>query len=52
MRKQVYIALAVLLVILAGVIAWQGLRLREPVYEDKPLSLWLETLRKERGEWK
>jgi hypothetical protein len=41
MRKWVYIALAVLLVILAGVIAWQGLRLREPVYQGKRLSVWL-----------
>ena len=43
MRKQVYIALAVLLVILAGVIAWQVLRLREPVYQGKPLSVWLKS---------
>ena len=43
MRKQFYIALAVLLVILAGVIAWQVLRLREPVYQGKPLSVWLKS---------
>jgi hypothetical protein len=49
MRKRVYVALALLLVMLAGVSAWQGLRLREPVYEGKPLSLSLETLRKERA---
>ena len=41
MRKRVYIALAVLLVMLAGVIAWQVLRLREPVYQGKRLSVWL-----------
>jgi hypothetical protein len=35
MRKRVYIALAVLLVMLAGLIAWRGLRLRErePEYQ-------------------
>ena len=48
MRKRVYIALAVLLVILAGVIAWQVMRLREPVYQGKRLSVWLEILIKER----
>ena len=42
MRKRVYIALAVLLVTLAGVIAWQVRRLREPVYQGEPLSFWLE----------
>ena len=44
MRKRVYIALAVLLVMLAGVIAWQVLRQREPVYQGKQLSFWLERL--------
>jgi hypothetical protein len=29
--------------------AWQGLRLREPVYQDMRLSVWLEILRKERA---
>jgi hypothetical protein len=42
MRKRIYIALAVLLVILAGVIAWQVLREREPVYQGKRLSVWLQ----------
>jgi hypothetical protein len=42
MRKRVYIALAVLLVILAGVAAWQGRRQPEPVYQGKRLSDWLE----------
>ena len=42
MRKRVHIALAVLLVSLAGVIAWQVLHLREPVYQGKRLSSWLE----------
>src|ERR1035437_3819229 len=41
MRKRVYVALAVLLVMLAGVSAWQGLREREPVYQGKRLSVWL-----------
>jgi HEAT repeat protein len=45
MRKRVQIALAVLLVFLAGVITWQGLRLREPVYQGKRLSSWLEAYR-------
>ena len=46
MRKRVYIALAVLLVMLAGVIAWQvfqASRERQPVYGGKPLTLWLRT---------
>src|ERR1019366_8151646 len=43
MRKWFQIAVAVLLVILAGVIAWQVLRLRQPVYQGKPLSVWLES---------
>jgi len=41
MRKRVKIALAVLLVAIAGVIAWQALRPRESVYQGKRLSLWL-----------
>jgi len=41
MRKWVYIALAVLLIILAGVSAWLGLREREPVYAGKPVSYWI-----------
>jgi C-terminal processing protease CtpA/Prc len=43
MRKRVYIALAVLLVILAGVVAWQGLREHKPVYQGKRLSVWLKS---------
>ena len=42
MRKGVQIALAVLLVATAGVIVWQGLREREPIYQGKPLSVWLQ----------
>ncbi len=42
MRNRVYIALAVVLGILAGVIGWQVLRLREPVYQGTRLSIWLE----------
>jgi hypothetical protein len=49
MRRRVYIALAVLLVMLAGVIAWQVLRLREPVYQGKRLSYWLEILVQEQS---
>ncbi len=41
MPKRLQIALAVVLVALAGTSAWQGLRLREPVYHGKPLSVWL-----------
>ena len=35
MQKRVQIALAVLLVIFAGVMVWQVLRLREPVFQGK-----------------
>jgi hypothetical protein len=42
MRKRVRVALAVLLVILASVIAWQVFSVREPVYQGKPLSVWLD----------
>jgi hypothetical protein len=42
MRKRVKIALAVLLVAAIGVIAWQVMRLREPVYQGKRLSQWLD----------
>jgi hypothetical protein len=45
MLKRVQIALAVVLVILAGVIGWQGLRLREPVYQGRRLSDWLNAYR-------
>ena len=41
MRNRVHIAIAVVLAILAGAIAWQVLRGREPVYEGKPLGFWL-----------
>jgi HEAT repeat protein len=41
MRKWVQIVLAVLLLAVAGVIAWHVLREREPVYQGKPLSVWL-----------
>src|SRR5437773_6189772 len=42
MRKRVQVELAFLLVATAGVIVWQGLREREPVYQGKPLSVWLQ----------
>jgi hypothetical protein len=45
MQKRGKIALAVLLVALAGVSAWQGLCLREPVYHGKRLSSWLRAYR-------
>src|ERR1035438_2402477 len=41
MRKRVHISLAVLLVALAGVTVWQGLRLREPVYQGMRFGDWL-----------
>jgi hypothetical protein len=47
MRKRVYITLAVLLVILAGVSMWQELRQRErePEYQGKGLRTWLSEAR-------
>jgi len=42
MRKRVHIGLAVVLLMLAGVVAWQGLRQGEPVYQGKGLSQWLD----------
>jgi hypothetical protein len=46
MRKRVYIALAVVLVILAGVIAWQVLRLRStvPTWDGRSLTHWITAL--------
>jgi hypothetical protein len=38
-------ALAVALIAVAGVIAWQMLREREPVYQGKPLSVWFRQYR-------
>jgi HEAT repeat protein len=45
MRKRVHIALAVLLLALAGVSVWQGLSLRDLVYQGKRLSSWLQAYR-------
>jgi len=42
MRKRVQVALTFLLVATAGVIVWQGLGEREPVYQGKPLNIWLQ----------
>jgi hypothetical protein len=42
MRKTPQIALTVSLMAVGGVIAWQVLRGREPGYQGKPLSVWLE----------
>jgi hypothetical protein len=43
MRKRLHVALAVILVMLVGVSAWQVLclREREPVYQGKRLRVWL-----------
>jgi hypothetical protein len=41
MRKRLHIALAAVLVMLAGAIVRQGLREREPIYQGKRLSFWL-----------
>jgi HEAT repeat protein len=41
MRKRIQIALAVLLMAIAGVIGWQVLREREPVYAGKHVSYWI-----------
>jgi len=45
-RKRVHIVLAVVLVMLAGVITWQMLRLpkreQDPIIDGKPLTFWLE----------
>ncbi len=41
MRKRLQIALAVSLTVVGGVIAWQVLREREPVYNGKPASYWI-----------
>jgi HEAT repeat protein len=45
MRTRGKIALAMLFVALAGVSAWQGLSLRDPVYQGKRLSSWLKAYR-------
>jgi hypothetical protein len=42
MRKRVRIAVALLLVAIAGVIIRETLREREPVYQGKRLSVWLD----------
>jgi len=47
MQKRVHITLAVLLVMLAGVIGWLGLRQREPVYQGRRLSDWLAAYKME-----
>jgi hypothetical protein len=42
MPKRVQIALAGLIMTILGVFAWQVLHEREPVYQGKRLSVWLE----------
>ena len=42
-QTRIQIGLAGLLITVSGVIAWQVIRLREPVYQKKSLSTWLKT---------
>ena len=44
MRKRVYIVLSALLLAVVGLATWEGLRKheREPVYNGKPVSYWIE----------
>jgi len=42
MRKRVQIGLNGLLVGAVGLVVWQVLRVREPTYHGKPLSVWVE----------
>ncbi len=42
MHKRVQIALAVLLVAIAGVIAWLATRLQEPAFQGRPLIDWIQ----------
>jgi len=60
MRKRSLIALAILLVAFVGVFGWTTFSFREPMYQGKSLSKWLEgysfqsdpfTPLKERPEW-
>ncbi len=44
MQKRVRILFCVLLIIFAGVMAWQMDQLREPRYQGRRLSLWLADL--------
>ena len=48
MRKRIHVTLTILLMILASVIGWQELHLREPVYQGRRLSVWLEILHREK----
>lgn len=46
MRKPVYIGLIVLIItVVARMMTWQVLRMREPVYQGKTLTTWLEEYR-------
>jgi hypothetical protein len=51
MRKRVRLLLAVVLVAVIGMIAWQVLRQSEPVYQGKPLSAWLGVCSKLSLDW-
>jgi len=42
MRKRAQVALAVFLLAIGGMVAWQVLRGREPVFQGKPLTAWLD----------
>jgi HEAT repeats len=44
MRKPVRIALVILLAVVLGGFAWQVLRPREPLYQGKPLSFWMDQM--------
>jgi hypothetical protein len=48
MRNRVRIPLAVMLATIAGLIVWQVLREREPVYQGKGLRVWLKEARQEK----
>lgn len=41
-RRGVRLALCILLVAVAGAVAWQVLRVREPVYRGRPISFWIK----------
>lgn len=41
LKKSAGIALTVLLVTVVGLIGWRAVRQAEPVYQRKPLSVWL-----------
>jgi hypothetical protein len=42
MRNGRRISFAALILAIIGIVAWKALRPREPIYEGKPLSFWLQ----------